>query len=159
MLHRISPDMTQPHLHIRPMAADDHAVWRDLWAAYLAYYETTLSDEVFQSTWQRLMSGQRQEPHGFIAMLDGAAVGIAHFILHRTCWKIEEVCYLQDLFTLPAARGKGVARALIQTVYAHADRAGAPGVYWLTQEFNYRGRMLYDQVGTKSPFIRYNRAI
>jgi GNAT superfamily N-acetyltransferase len=69
----------------------------------------------------------------------------------------ENVCYLQDLYTDPAVRGRGVARALIEAVYAAADAEGCPSVYWLTQEFNYRGRMLYDQVAVKTPFIRYNR--
>jgi GNAT superfamily N-acetyltransferase len=80
-----------------------------------------------------------------------------HYILHRHCWRIENTCYLQDLFTAPDTRGQGVARQLIEAVYAAADRAGTPSVYWLTQEFNYKGRMLYDKVGARSPFIRYNR--
>ena len=67
------------------------------------------------------------------------------------------MCYLQDLFTAKAARGRGVARALIEAVYARADAAGAPTVYWLTAEDNYPGRMLYDRVAVRSPFIRYNR--
>jgi GNAT superfamily N-acetyltransferase len=50
-----------------------------------------------------------------------------------------------------------VGRALIEAVYAEADKAGCPSVYWLTQEFNYAGRMLYDRVGQRTPFIRYNR--
>ena len=67
--------------------------------------------------------------------------------------------YLQDLFTAPEARGKGAGRALIQAVYDAADAAGVPAVYWLTAENNYAGRMLYDRVAVKSPFIRYNRPL
>ena len=69
------------------------------------------------------------------------------------------MCYLQDLFTAPEARGQGVARALIEAVYAAADAAGAPSVYWLTAEDNYAGRMLYDRVAAKTPFIRYSRKV
>jgi GNAT superfamily N-acetyltransferase len=150
--------MSNTDVSIRPLGAEDEALWRDLWGGYLGYYETQVSEVVYATTFARLLSGKREEPHGLIAFADGQAVGLTHYILHRTCWKVEEVCYLQDLFTASAARGKGVARALIHAVYAAADAAGAPSVYWLTQEFNYRGRMLYDQIGTKSPFIRYNRA-
>jgi GNAT superfamily N-acetyltransferase len=150
--------MSHTDLSIRPIRAEDEALWRDLWRGYLAYYETQVPEVVYATTFQRLLSGKREEPHGLIAFADGQAVGLTHYILHRTCWKVEEVCYLQDLFTTPAARGNGVARALMEAVYAGADAAGSPAVYWLTQEFNYRGRMLYDQVGIKSPFIRYNRA-
>lgn len=150
--------MSPENLMIRPLGAADEDVWRALWTGYLDYYQTKLPEAVFASTFARLLSGQRAEPHGLLAFVDGKAVGLTHYILHRTCWKVEEVCYLQDLYTSPDARGHGVARALIQAVYAAADATGTPGVYWLTQEFNYRGRMLYDQVGVKSPFIRYNRA-
>jgi GNAT superfamily N-acetyltransferase len=150
--------MSHTGLSIRPVRAEDETLWRGLWTGYLAYYETQVSEAVYATTFSRLLSGRRDEPHGLIAFAGGEAVGLTHYILHRHCWKIEEVCYLQDLFTAPAARGKGVARALIHAVYAAADATGAPSVYWLTQEFNYAGRMLYDRVGTKTPFIRYNRA-
>jgi GNAT superfamily N-acetyltransferase len=150
--------MSPKDLTIRPLGAADEDVWRMLWTGYLDYYETKLPEAVYGSTFARLLSGKREEPHGLLALVGDEPVGLTHYILHRTCWKVEEACYLQDLYTAPAARGHGVARALIHAVYAAADAAGTPGVYWLTQEFNYRGRMLYDQVAVKSPFIRYNRA-
>jgi len=92
-----------------------------------------------------------------VAEADGGLVGLTHFVLHPNLWRPEGVCYLQDLFTAKAARGRGVARALIEAVYALADAAGVPSVYWLTAEDNYPGRMLYDRVAVRSPFIRYNR--
>jgi GNAT superfamily N-acetyltransferase len=149
--------MSPTDLAIRPLRAADEPSWRGLWRGYLDYYEASVSDVVYSTTFERLLSDKRGEPHGLIAFANGQAVGLTHYLFQRSCWKIEEECYLQDLFTIPAARGQGVARALIQAVYAAADAAGAPAVYWLTQEFNYRGRMLYDQVGTKSPFIIYDR--
>ena len=146
---------------IRPIGVSDKDRWRDLWRAYLAFYQTELPDAVYETTFSRLLAGDAGI-HGLIAE-DGSeggvrALGLVHYLFHPTCWKIEPVCYLQDLFTVPEARGQGVARALITAVYARADAAGAPAVYWLTAENNYRGRMLYDQVGVKSPFIKYNRA-
>ena len=47
--------------------------------------------------------------------------------------------------------------ALIKAVYLAADKAGAPQVYWLTQDFNQAARKLYDRVGQLTPFIRYDR--
>ncbi len=150
--------MSHIDLSIRPLRAEDEALWRGLWGGYLAYYKADLPDAVYTTTFARLLSGKRGEPHGLIAFAEGRAVGLTHYLYQRSCWKIDEDCYLQDLFTVPDARGKGVARALIHAAYAAADAAGNPGVYWLTQEFNYAGRMLYDRVGTKSPFILYDRA-
>jgi GNAT superfamily N-acetyltransferase len=79
-------------------------------------------------------------------------------MFHPHCWKVEPVCYLQDLYADREVRGRGVGRALIEAVYAAADAAGAPSVYWLTQEFNTEARRLYDRIGRVTPFIRYNRA-
>lgn len=104
------------------------------------------------------MSGDARDFHGLVAEADGHLLGLTHYVFHPNLWRPEGVCYLQDLFTAPEARGQGVARALIEGVYAAADAARVPAVYWQTAENNYPGRMLYDRVAVKSPFIRYNRA-
>jgi len=145
-------------LVIRPVLRADAADWRRLWRAYLEFYETEVSDAVYETSFARLLGDDPQDFHGLIAEVDGRSVGIVHFLFHRHMWKLEKTCYLQDLYTAPAARGKGVGRGLIEAVYAAADAAGAPAVYWLTQDFNTRARVLYDSIGTKTPFIRYNRA-
>ncbi len=143
---------------IRPMVHDDEANWRGLWRAYLAYYETELPDEVYTSTFSRILSGAPGEYRGLLAELDGRPVGLAHYLFHRTCWSLQDTCYLQDLFTDPDVRGKGVGQALIESVYAAADAHGAGSVYWMTQDFNQTARRLYDRIGVKTPFIEYNRA-
>lgn len=55
--------------------------------------------------------------------------------------------------------GRPVGRAPIQAVYEAADAAGAPSVYWLTQDFNTEARKLYDRIGTLTPFIKYARLV
>ena len=84
-------------------------------------------------------------------------MGLVHFIYHPHNWRLEKVCYLQDLYTDPSVRGQGVGRKLIEAVYASADTAGHPSVYWLTQEFNTTARRLYDRIGHVTPFIKYQR--
>jgi GNAT superfamily N-acetyltransferase len=66
-----------------------------------------------------------------------------------------DVCYLQDLFTAPEARGKGVARALIAAVTEWARAEGCSRVYWSTQETNATARRLYDRVALNRGFILY----
>ena len=146
--------MTQP-VSIRPLAARDRPEWTRLWTAYLEFYETVLGDDVYGTAFSRLLDDDPHEFRGFIAELDGKPVGLVHFVYHRTLWAVEDTCYLMDLFTDPACRGKGVARALINAVTARAKADGVPSVYWMTQEFNYKGRMLYDQVAERTPFIVY----
>ena len=88
---------------------------------------------------------------------DEGLVGMVHYLFHPSSWSVTDVCYLEDLFVDPVARGKGVGRALIQAVYAAADRAKASAVYWMTQEYNADGRALYDTLAQRTSFIRYNR--
>jgi GNAT superfamily N-acetyltransferase len=89
-----------------------------------------------------------------LAVQDEVPVGLVHFLYHRHCWKIENVCYLQDLFVSPALRGTGAGRKLIEAVYAAANAAGAPTVYWMTQDDTTIGRQLYDRVARVTNFIK-----
>lgn len=142
---------------IRPLKSADHSEWRRLWTAYLEFYETTVSEEVYKVSFDRLLSQDANEYQCLIAELDGKPVGLAHFLYHRFMWSIENTCYLMDLFADPNVRGKGIGRALIEAVHATAKKDGVPSTYWATQEFNYKGRMLYDQVANKTPFILYEK--
>lgn len=144
-------------LDIRPLAASDEADWRRLWAAYIAFYESEVSEEVYQTTFARLIDPARPQQNGLIALLDGVPVGLVHYIYHAHNWQIEDTCYLQDLYADPAVRGKGIGRALIEAVYKAADANGTPNVYWMTQEFNANARQLYDRVARLTPFIKYSR--
>ncbi|WP_298975965.1 GNAT family N-acetyltransferase [uncultured Roseobacter sp.] len=142
---------------VRPLRASDKPQWSEMWTAYLAFYETTRPAEIFDLYFNRLLGDDPQDFNCLVAEVDGTLVGLAHYVYHRHGWSEENVCYLQDLYADPALRGKGVGRALIEGVYAAADAAGAPGVYWLTQDSNETARKLYDRIGTKTPFIKYTR--
>ena len=143
---------------IRPIVESDRAAWARLWKAYLEFYETSVTPDVYEQSFTRLLGNDGQDFHGLIAEIDGKAVGLVHYLFHRHMWKIENVVYLQDLYADPEVRGMGVGRKLIEAVYQAADAAGCPSVYWLTQDFNTEARRLYDRIGKLSPFIRYGRA-
>lgn len=144
-------------LTIRPLRAVDEADWRRLWTGYLEFYETSVPEEVYRTTFARLLSGDPHEFHGLVAERGGRLIGLAHYLFHRHCWRVENVVYLQDLYVEPEARGSGAGRALIEALYAAADAAGCPTVYWLTQDFNATARRLYDRVARVTPFIKYQR--
>jgi GNAT superfamily N-acetyltransferase len=141
-------------LTIRPLVAADRAAWEPLWTAYLAFYKTSLPASTFDATWSRLMD-PAEPMHAFGAELDGKLVGIVHYIFHRTTWTTGDYCYLQDLFTAEAARGKGAGRALIEAVYAAAREKGASRVYWLTQNDNATARALYDKLADHPGYTVY----
>jgi len=142
---------------IRELADSDRAEWGALWRGYLTFYKSDVPDAVSEITWRRLV-----DPEGAIsgfcaAEPSGRLLGIVHYLFHPVTWSAGPRCYLEDLFTAEAARGRGVGRALIEAVYAAADKRGADQVYWLTAETNATARKLYDQVARVTPFIKYRR--
>ena len=142
---------------IRFIAETDYEAWKSLWTGYLEFYKTSVPDDVYTITFGRLISADNAIQQALVAEDDGALVGLVHIIYHPHNWKIEDVCYLQDLYVDPAQRGTGIGRKLIEAVYAEADKAGCPSVYWLTQDFNTEARRLYDNIATLNPFVRYSR--
>ncbi|TCD13723.1 GNAT family N-acetyltransferase [Oricola cellulosilytica] len=151
---------TEEKIVIRLLERRDEPDWRRLWTAYLEFYEASVSEEVFRGSFERMLAGNAGAPNefrGLLATLAGKPVGLVHYLFHRHGWRIENVCYLQDLYADPHVRGRGIGRKLIEAVYADADREGCPSVYWLTQEFNTDARKLYDRIATLTPFIKYQR--
>lgn len=144
-------------LEIRPLRPSDEAEWRRLWKAYLAFYETELPEEIYATTFARLTGGAPGDYGCLLALVEGRPAGLAHYLFHRSCWHIDNICYLQDLYADPEIRGKGIGRALIEAVYERARAEGSKEVYWMTQDFNATARRLYDRIAEKTPFIIYQK--
>jgi len=145
-------------IEIRLVSADDHAAWLPLWQAYLRFYNTELPDAVSQSTWQRLLD-EREPTHGALAWQGDKAVGLVHFIYHRSNWSIENSCYLQDLLVTEQCRGTGVGRQLIEFVYSTAKADGCCKVHWLTHETNATAIQLYERIAERPGFIQFRKAL
>ncbi len=143
---------------IRPNETGDRTAWADLWRAYLAFYETVLPDEVYASTWSRLLD-PAEPTWGALALRDGRPVGLVHWIYHRTNWSISDNCYLQDLFVAPDGRGQGHGRALIEHVAADATARGCSRVYWTTHRTNHTAMQLYDRLASESGFLQYRMTL
>ncbi|MCJ0765714.1 GNAT family N-acetyltransferase [Variovorax terrae] len=145
-------------LLVRPLQPADHDAWRPLWEGYNAFYgragATALPEEITAATWQRFFTAG--EPvHALVAEHQGRVVGLVHYLFHRSTTRLNDVCYLQDLFTAESLRGQGVGRRLILAVYGAAREAGCSRVYWQTQTSNAPGRALYDKVAEHKGFIVY----
>ncbi|MEZ5891620.1 MAG: GNAT family N-acetyltransferase [Parvularculaceae bacterium] len=145
---------------VRDIAKDDFDQWRPLWDGYNAFYERVgpkaLPEAVTQATWARFFD-PAEPVNCLVAEMNGRLIGLVHFIFHRSTSMMNHTCYLQDLFTAAEARGKGVARTLIEAVYERAQAAGSTRVYWLTHETNTTARALYDKVAMRSGFIQYQK--
>lgn len=141
---------------VNALQASDYAAWQRLGAGYNRFYERGFPEATYERTWARLVQGDGI--HGFAARVDGQLLGITHYLFQPSIWSAD-VCYLQDLFVDEAARGHGLAQALIEQVAQVAKARGAPKLYWLTHSTNARARRLYDRVAHHHGFIRYDYAL
>jgi GNAT superfamily N-acetyltransferase len=147
-----------PAISIRPLAPTDYEQWRPLWDGYNAFYgregSTALPEVITQATWERFLN-PAEPVHALVAVDGTFVVGLVHYLFHRSTTRLNDVCYLQDLFTAATHRGRGIGRQLIQAVYSAAHAAGSSRVYWHTHATNTAGRALYDKVTEYSGVIVY----
>lgn len=147
---------------VRSVRREDYEQWRPLWDGYNAFYgragPTSLPEPITSATWERFFS-PAEPVHALVAEDGGRIVGLVHFLFHRSTTRLHDVCYLQDLFTAPDLRGKGIGRLLIAAVYAAARDAGSSRVYWHTQTSNVAGRALYDQLAQHLGVIVYSHEL
>jgi GNAT superfamily N-acetyltransferase len=151
--------MAEP-VSVRDARPGDFDAWLPLWLGYNAFYgregATAPTEAITRLTWRRFFDAL--EPmHCLVAEAEGRLVGLAHLIFHRNTLLAGSTCYLQDLFAAPDLRGRGVGRALIAALYAHAKACGADRVYWHTHETNATARRLYDQVAVHRGFLLYGK--
>jgi GNAT superfamily N-acetyltransferase len=139
---------------IRDLTAADEATWRRLWDGYCTFYRASVPPEVTNATWSRLIDPQ-SPLFGRLAARDGAILGFAMAHTHLGTWTAAPICYLEDLFVLPDARGGGVGKALIDDLLAMAKAKGWSRLYWHTETDNAVARRLYDRYAPADDYVRY----
>lgn len=143
-------------IKIRPLADKDRARWEQMFEAYAAFYKTEIPPGGFDRVWSWIVDPANNFWCDLAEGDDGSVIGFTQYqLMHRSLGG-GMVCYLSDLYVEPGKRGGGVGRALIDHVLVFAKERDLPGVRWLTQDFNYPARKLYDTYGPKTDFILYN---
>jgi len=147
---------------VRGVRRSDFDAWLPLWQGYNAFYgrsgPTALAQDITQATWSRFFDPS--EPvRAIVAEQAGELIGLTHYIFHRSTTRLNDICYLQDLFTAAHVRGRGVGRRLIEAVYEAARAAGSSRVYWQTQATNHAARTLYDKLAQHLGFIVYSHEL
>jgi GNAT superfamily N-acetyltransferase len=126
-----------------------------MWDGYNRFYgRPAFSAEITEITWSRFFD-PAEPVHALVAEQDGKLLGMTHYLFHRSTTLVNHSCYLQDLFTVESARGKGVARALIEAVRDQATIAKSERVYWQTHETNITAMKLYDKIAERTGFLVY----
>ena len=142
------------NIEIRPLAQTDNAAWRELFAGYLHFYKTELTQEQIELTFKRLLD-PNFNLYGKVVEIDGKPLGLAHFSYQTSSWASKDYCYLEDLFVSPESRGQGLGRALIESVKAEAISHGSSRLYWNTDADNSTARKLYNSFTLESGKVQY----
>ncbi len=143
-------------MNIRPLETTDRAIWESFLDEYAAFYKTTVPEGGHDGVWGWIFDPDNDFWCDLVLADDGTPVGFTQYQLMHRSLSGAMVCYLSDLYVRPAVRGTGVGRALIDHVIEFARSRGISNVRWLTQDYNYAGRRLYDTYTPKSDFILYS---
>ena len=86
----------------------------------------------------------------FIGDIDGAPEGFALFFHNFSTWKGRRGVYLEDLYVTPAARGKGLGKALLARVARVAVERGCPRLEWNVLDWNEPALRFYRALGAEA---------
>jgi len=140
---------------IRAATAEDETEWREMWDGYCTFYEVTVPEEVTATTWQRILDPVSTVKSLIACDEEGKALGFANYVLHPHTWSAKTLCYLEDLYVRPEARGKNVGYNLIERLIAMGHERDWNRVYWHTNADNSTARRLYDRFQPAGPYVRY----
>lgn len=142
---------------IRMVAAGDEAAWRELWKGYQSFYRVELGENEDTTTWARLVGDDTPGMGALVAETeDGRVDGFLNYVVHKSTWSVEPVCYLQDLFVSEAARGGGAARKLIERLAEMGREQDWYRIYWHTARDNAQAQILYNKVAERTGWVRYD---
>lgn len=140
---------------VRAVEPGDSAAWREMWRGYNTFYGVTLPENVSETTWKRILDPASMVNALLATDAAGNALGFANYVLHPYTWGEGQICYLEDLFVRPEARGQGAGRALIEALIQLSQERGWDRLYWVTHEDNTTARKLYDSFGKADDYVRY----
>jgi GNAT superfamily N-acetyltransferase len=116
----------------------------------LADYERLLHEVVAtEEGIRQALFGPKPYAEVVLAEDDGVPVGFALFFHTFSTFLGEPGLYLEDLFVVPEARGRGVGRALLAHLSRLAVERGCGRVEWAVLDWNAPAIRFYDSLGAQ----------
>ena len=137
-------------LRIAPALESDVPVILDF-IRQLADYEK-LSGEVAatEESLRDTLFGARPYAEVLIAYWEEMPVGVALFFHNYSTFLAKPGIYLEDLFVNPAARGKGIGKALLTRLAELALERGCGRVEWAVLDWNAPSIEFYQRMGARA---------
>ncbi len=142
---------------VRDVVPGDLDAWMELFHAYRAFYQKERDPDVAEAVWN-WVNDPWHEVRSLVAEVDGEIVGIGNYRTFSRPIIGGAGIWLDDLYTSEAARGRGVASAILARLSEIAANEGASLVRWITADDNATARSLYDKEAVQTPWITYDKA-
>lgn len=140
---------------VRPLQISDSDTWIEMWHEYLDFYQTELSGKVTTNTLSKLLSDDKTIGCLVVCDEQNKSVGFLTYIVHFNTWRIDPVCYLNDLFVDEKYRKLGAATLLLNALKEMSVTMNCARIYWLTKPSNHVARAFYDKIAQAEEWIRY----
>ncbi|HUZ71326.1 MAG TPA: GNAT family N-acetyltransferase [Candidatus Saccharimonadales bacterium] len=124
--------------------------------AYCDFYHSQPSDDSLLLLMRALIADPAREGAQFLASDSGSDVGFATVYWSWETTISSRVGVMNDLFVIPASRGRGVGSALIDACLHRCREHGAARMIWQTAPGNVRAQAVYDHIrATRETWVDY----
>lgn len=141
---------------VRGVEAADEGAWRELYRGYRSFYERPEDEDAVDRVWGWLNDADH-ECVGYVVVDGtgrvGALANVRRFARPSTG---STGLFLDDLFTDPDLRGRGLGRTMLRFLRNHAAEHRLSVVRWTTAEGNATARALYDSEATATAWVTYD---
>jgi GNAT superfamily N-acetyltransferase len=134
-------------LEIRPATADDVPLILSLIRALATYEREPDKVVATEESLRRDGFGERPMFQVVLAEWDGAPLGFAFWFYGYSTWCGQPTLFLEDLFVLPEARGRGIGKALMQFLARTAIDKKCARFMWNVLDWNQPSIEFYESLG------------
>ncbi len=115
-------------------------------AAYEKMEDQVIANEELLETW----IFEKKKAEVLLAFEEDTPVGFALFFHNFSTWLGRAGIYLEDLFVLPAYRGKGYGKLLLKRLARLAVQRGCGRLEWACLDWNAPSIAFYESIGAQA---------
>jgi GNAT superfamily N-acetyltransferase len=134
---------------IRPAVAEDVPAILSLIRELATYERSPDSVVATEDGLRAALFGESPAVFCHVAEDGGEVVGFALWFLNFSTWLGRHGLYLEDLFVRPACRGRGLGKALLETLVGIARERGYGRVEWVVLDWNEPAQAFYRSLGAE----------